>query len=1576
MKSYRLEVRHPGYQGRPPTRATAWRLEANLVVTAFHAVRKMDEEPPAWAHQGAPEGGVSYRLTFPDRDAVELRPACYDAAADVALLTCEPFDGFDPPVLAASIPGAASWQVDGYPGLAGGEPFTLSGKVVRVRRDRLQLLVDQQTDVDWGGVSGSPILLGNRVAGLFSAVTTGTSTAWGPAAPAIDRLLAIWRIGRKAARQRPGFSWSGSREELLAHLGALAEADPSLADLKEKLQELVRATERPPFADALLDELDGYGVRPGGAVAGASRFDPWHQFAEHLSQHHPEERFVGRAAELRALDDGVESGEGGYFFVTGSAGLGKTALLAEWLRCLRRRGERVVFHLLTRRPTRDADKPFTEAVCFRSLASQLMAVHRLEGPLPAEPERLRQLYRRLLTLPLPAEERLVLVLDALDEALEDWTPGRGLFPPLAPRVCSVFSARPVGDRDWLRDLGLELLPERILRLDRLSRQEIGEFLERSGLIAAADLPRAVAAVWEATEGDPDYVTDLLARLEDGKGDLALLARLPASHSAYLRAWWDEAYVKAGDAEAFEDLMGTLSLLREPLTADALAAVSSADALRRASLGALLESTRRYVEGDRERGYQLVRTRILELVHDRLEADQMTIFRNRLAERVERWDEPGLSDELRAYALRNGAVHLADLGAGAASRLERWLTPPLQVARVGEGGPLGLAEDLRRAVEAARAEASLLHALRFGWQLQAWRDSIAMRVAPPLAPIYVKLGEPEIALEMMRELEPQTETYWSEATGARQRVATALAECGQLAAALEICDALGEREAPLARAQMAEALVASQPDPALLALGGVDASFVSAGLCAGLARHTAHVETALALAEGRGEHLWAAVVALAEHDPSQARELMERLEADFPGFADDTSGYKVWRGRDSALARVARRLAGAEPERAWKLITEEIRTDHDRQVALVLGAGPLAATDPGRASLAVEHLRPSSTLLWLALAHVAGCGNEELAVAIERPRDSDGTYEVAQPQALEVLTCLDLPALAGIRGAVEPLRNGLELLWQSLDTRLIEKRVEYPFRVARILGRALALVDREAALRFARWAGEKWTEHGAAAEGVVAGLAESSVDSVFRLLEQHPGMKQHAVYEAAVKVLARRSPEEAIRLVESVEPAFFATRAALAGKVVDHLGPERIDLLRRLIATISPYEQSASFQEARADVLQVIACHLADQGESWLDRALELVADLPNADEAMRRVRIRAWRQARPQEAFEEAMAFAEPLKRAHHLLDVAEATSGDLRTAALRGASDAAQEVGAFSIGPPHLRYHEDEVQRRLTDARLHDAEVDGSLRTLMSPPRPGSGGHDEAKAPLLGEYLRAMSREISESADWDPLQARRFRSALIDLTTLDPERALEFWRQHFPDNLPGELREEALHTILARLTDIDLGRALALVEEEREPKLHYDVRPDRYAAIARHLAARSLVQALDLVGRIAWSTLQGPTVAAIFERRLEASPHLEPEDLEAAIRTADLLEEEDGRQKAFEALLDPRWEVTAWPSPLIVVIATRLALGHRSTFFHLLGSLAVLVLRVEPASAERLAETVSDLETFYRLLHAPSARA
>ena len=65
---------------------------------------------------------------------------------------------------------------------------------------------------------------------------------------------------------------------------------------------------------------------------------------------------------------------------------------------------------------------------------------------------LHALFLKLLKLPPGREkekEKLVVVLDGLDEAT-DWKPGTTLFPSLLVQgVYCIFSARPVANREWI-----------------------------------------------------------------------------------------------------------------------------------------------------------------------------------------------------------------------------------------------------------------------------------------------------------------------------------------------------------------------------------------------------------------------------------------------------------------------------------------------------------------------------------------------------------------------------------------------------------------------------------------------------------------------------------------------------------------------------------------------------------------------------------------------------------------------------------------------------------------------------------------------------------------------------------------------------------------------------------------------------------------------------------------------------------------------------------------------------------------------------------------------------------------------
>jgi hypothetical protein len=659
------------------SQGTGWFLRPGVVVTALHVVGKL---PPqlGWMHSVPGNEGATYNFVHVGMSTLALRPLCFDASADIALLQC------DPPLsdaikveLAGEPPLNQKWYADGVPGFDPTVEWTLSGNIVSVRGDRLQLVVDQGTQVSWQGVSGSALRVGYRVAGLITAETSATNTVWAAAGSAILRLLATYDASLEAAQLLgSSLDWNTDRETLLGSLVNISRVHPEVIEPRNRIAAI--GCERPQWhlSSDVLEDLNSYHVGPieDGltrlvrrelAETASHLYDPWDEFENLFTGRYGADRFGGRTEQLKALDEFVESDGGGYFYITGSAGLGKTALLAEWIRCFRARGERPAFHFIGR-VKKYLDDPRAEIGCLVSLCKQLLDLHQLGGALPSEIDQLRKLYRLLLTLPAPPGERVVVVLDGLDEALPDWVPGIAMFPKLADRVKVIFSAGPVANKDWLQDLQLTLVATCMRALDRLGPDAIQDVLRRAGIAQAtgASFETLCGTVVAVTQGDPDYVADvlelLLERLKEGNMDLVgALRGFPGRHSDYLRQWWNSAFEDLqmrGFGNAFDDLMGTLAALREPLTADDLARVSGEDELQPGHMDTLLKYAARYVEGNSRIGYHLVRSRVIDLVNQQLE-DQMKIYGRRVADFCRQWNSPAKSISARRYAVHNGVAHL-------------------------------------------------------------------------------------------------------------------------------------------------------------------------------------------------------------------------------------------------------------------------------------------------------------------------------------------------------------------------------------------------------------------------------------------------------------------------------------------------------------------------------------------------------------------------------------------------------------------------------------------------------------------------------------------------------------------------------------------------------------------------------------------------------------------------------------------------------------------------------------------------------------------------------------------------------
>ena len=339
--------------------------------------------------------------------------------------------------------------------------------------------------------------------------------------------------------------------------------------------------------------------------------------------------FGGRDAELARLDR-IVADRPGYVFVTGPSGSGKTALLANWVRRLEARGEAVAYHFISGyHATASHDDTF------RTLGEQLVFWYRSGEAVPANAGELEGLFYRLITV-RSSLDRLVVVIDGLDEA-DGWAPVARLFPKtLAPGVSVVLSARETGV-DWVRTLGLSV--RELIRLDPLDEARIADLLRAAGGAAAAHAadPAFIRALHERSKGDAFYVRFLVHDLLDGQiASVADLKRQPERVDDYLQQWWDELSQRL-DGEAVRDLLGYLVVSRGALTRGELAAVSPEDKLDSYSIDGVVKTVRRFVVGSADGGFALCHPRLHEYIAEKkIVPDDQRKYRDRLVAWCANW----------------------------------------------------------------------------------------------------------------------------------------------------------------------------------------------------------------------------------------------------------------------------------------------------------------------------------------------------------------------------------------------------------------------------------------------------------------------------------------------------------------------------------------------------------------------------------------------------------------------------------------------------------------------------------------------------------------------------------------------------------------------------------------------------------------------------------------------------------------------------------------------------------------------------------------------------------------------------
>ncbi|WP_437282534.1 AAA family ATPase [Sorangium sp. So ce375] len=432
------------------------------------------------------------------------------------------------------------------------------------------------------------------------------------------------------------------------------------------------------------------------------------------------EHFFGREDVLAAIDrhlDGAGT-SGRWVLVTGGPGMGKSSILSRWLDVEEQRGRRAPHHFL-RRDVMDWDRP--EAVA-RSLSAQIEALFPAQKDPDARPEsRLIELLAKVSKHELaPRDERLVLVVDGLDEARSDGA-GQNPLPSflpyaLPPRVHALCASRPQYPHlDWLESRG------NVRRIDLDAPAWAGSneqacrafWGDQAPRFTPRLDPRLVEEAVIRAGGNLLYAVKLREWLEEQPVEQRRVERLPRGLSGFLEQIWRQLRgLPREQLGLVTNGLGLICAAREALPLEEIEAawgwqdMEAGEDFLRAARALLLEEPASWRGA---RAYRPHHEAFRAFVAEKLGAKRMAELHRRLLETTARWPvAEGESEFRRRYAARHAIAHA--LAAGERENV-RGLCRNLGLleALCREEGPAALEDGLSlSAKELGDGEIDLLH----------------------------------------------------------------------------------------------------------------------------------------------------------------------------------------------------------------------------------------------------------------------------------------------------------------------------------------------------------------------------------------------------------------------------------------------------------------------------------------------------------------------------------------------------------------------------------------------------------------------------------------------------------------------------------------------------------------------------------------------------------------------------------------------------------------------------------------------------------------------------------------------------
>ncbi len=274
--------------------------------------------------------------------------------------------------------------------------------------------------------------------------------------------------------------------------------------------------------------------------------------------------FASRSSELAQIGECIAMKNGGYIFVEGPSGFGKTALLAHLTQSL----QKAAYHFISQALSGSSDifDPNKEDCFLAGLCRQLQEKAKKSGQINVND--LRGTYLSLLSDASDTSKTTIVIIDAVDEVDPNRNFLRGLFPHRLPKnTFVIFSARVIGDQTYLPYLGLtnaDITAK--VTLDRFDLEGIRALLKKAGGKAKslAGKQEFVQVLYDITEGDPFYLRFVVEDIRDSVITTDNITDTPRGLNDYLDMQFGLLSKRAASQQQ-RDILGYILHAKGPLS---------------------------------------------------------------------------------------------------------------------------------------------------------------------------------------------------------------------------------------------------------------------------------------------------------------------------------------------------------------------------------------------------------------------------------------------------------------------------------------------------------------------------------------------------------------------------------------------------------------------------------------------------------------------------------------------------------------------------------------------------------------------------------------------------------------------------------------------------------------------------------------------------------------------------------------------------------------------------------------------------------------------------------------------------